>query len=161
MLSRDVVAGLRTEAYKQGAEDARRLCAEQVERAVAECESVGYGGFHGGDPREFSPDLECCTAAEIAAHAAACEAVERGEDSCVPAQVIHGADAAEAVASGDFETATFADGKAVTAHRYSFGIGTYTMRDEGAMTALQGVADAIRALDVLRREPKEKGDRDA
>jgi hypothetical protein len=40
-----------------------------------------YGHFHGGDPRSFFPDAECCTPDEMAAHQAACEAAERGEPS--------------------------------------------------------------------------------
>lgn len=37
-----------------------------------------YGGFYGGDPRKFHPDHECCTADEIAAHAAACREWDQG-----------------------------------------------------------------------------------
>jgi sarcosine oxidase delta subunit len=33
-----------------------------------------YGFFNGGDPRDFCPDHECCTAEEIASHKEACEA---------------------------------------------------------------------------------------
>ena len=35
-------------------------------------ESV-YGGFHGGDPRDFHPDSECCSQTELSAHKLACE----------------------------------------------------------------------------------------
>jgi hypothetical protein len=42
-----------------------------------------YGFFHGGDPRKFYPDEECCTERELADHKAACalwnEAEARGE----------------------------------------------------------------------------------
>ena len=38
-----------------------------------------YGPFHGGDPRDFFPDEECCTAEEIERHRLACEAWEKGE----------------------------------------------------------------------------------
>lgn len=42
-----------------------------------------YGGFHGGDPRQFHPDAEECTDSEIESHRAACElwdlAEARGE----------------------------------------------------------------------------------
>ena len=38
-----------------------------------------YGSYHGGDPREFMPDVECNTPEEIAAHKAACESWDRGE----------------------------------------------------------------------------------
>jgi len=39
----------------------------------------GYGYFPGGDPRDFFPDAECCSAEELAAHRAACDAWNRGE----------------------------------------------------------------------------------
>jgi hypothetical protein len=38
-----------------------------------------YGFYHGQDPRTFSPDMECCTAAEIEGHKAACAAADRGD----------------------------------------------------------------------------------
>jgi hypothetical protein len=38
-----------------------------------------YGHFHGGDPRAFRPDRECCTPEEIAVWEAACAAWNRGE----------------------------------------------------------------------------------
>lgn len=41
--------------------------------------NTSYGGYYGGDPRKFHPDEEMCTAAEIAAHRAACAAWDRGE----------------------------------------------------------------------------------
>jgi hypothetical protein len=31
-----------------------------------------YGHFHGGDPRNFHPDYECCSEEEIANHRKAC-----------------------------------------------------------------------------------------
>ena len=34
---------------------------------------VIYGFYHGGDPRKFSPDYECCSEKEIADHKAACK----------------------------------------------------------------------------------------
>lgn len=37
-----------------------------------------YGGFHGGDPRKFTPDSECCSAEEIAAWEACCDAWNKG-----------------------------------------------------------------------------------
>ena len=46
-------------------------------------EEMMYGCFHGGDPRDFHPDYESCTDAEIENHKAACklwdEADARGE----------------------------------------------------------------------------------
>ncbi len=38
-----------------------------------------YGFFHLDDPRDFFPDDECCTPAEIAAWKTACEKAARGE----------------------------------------------------------------------------------
>lgn len=43
-----------------------------------------YGFFPGGDPREFSPDHEVCTEAEIALHKEHCAAWDRGERTDVP-----------------------------------------------------------------------------
>lgn len=40
-----------------------------------------YGMFIGGDPRDFSPDPECSTEEERAAHKRDCEAWNRGERS--------------------------------------------------------------------------------
>ena len=44
---------------------------------------VVYGFFHGGDPRDFSPDAESCSEDEISRHRQACqlwdEAESRGE----------------------------------------------------------------------------------
>lgn len=46
------------------------------------CETT-YGCFHGGDPRMFSPDVECCSKKELSNHERACEcwneAESRGE----------------------------------------------------------------------------------
>lgn len=50
----------------------------------------GYGFFPGGDPRRFSPDLECCTEEEIASHKAACERWEAGDATALPGSCIHG-----------------------------------------------------------------------
>jgi hypothetical protein len=38
-----------------------------------------YGFYHGQDPRTFSPDGECCSPPEMAAHKAACAAADRNE----------------------------------------------------------------------------------
>lgn len=39
----------------------------------------GYGGFYGGDPRRFFPDVECCSEEEIANYKAACAAFDDAE----------------------------------------------------------------------------------
>lgn len=51
-------------------------------RTVIEAESqdIGYGFYHPENPYDFHPDAESCSEDEIAAHAAACEAFDRGED---------------------------------------------------------------------------------
>lgn len=38
-----------------------------------------YGGFTGGDPRNFFPDMEMCSEEEIANHKKACEAWDKGK----------------------------------------------------------------------------------
>lgn len=53
-------------------------------RAIADsirCEAdvPHYGYFLGGDPREFTPDVEVCSVEELERHKADCEAWERGE----------------------------------------------------------------------------------
>ncbi len=44
-----------------------------------EFDEVVYGFFHLDDPRDFFPDEECCTPAEITAHKTACEKAALGE----------------------------------------------------------------------------------
>lgn len=36
-------------------------------------QETGYGAFKGGDPNNFFPDPECCTAAQLKAHRRDCE----------------------------------------------------------------------------------------
>lgn len=36
-----------------------------------------YGFFHGGDPRYFHPDYECCSPSEIESHKRACAEADR------------------------------------------------------------------------------------
>lgn len=54
-----------------------------------------YGGFYGGDPRNFHPDHEACSAKEIEAHRQACIAADRAykeyalrSGGCVPNQYV-------------------------------------------------------------------------
>lgn len=68
--------------------------AEEAERAVevmrsglekiAEHKDCGYGYYHGGDPRDFTPDSESCTPEELAAHKAACDAFDAAESAGTP-----------------------------------------------------------------------------
>lgn len=48
----------------------------ELAREFAHGES--YGHFGGGDPRDFTPDPDCSTEAERAAHKAACDTWNRG-----------------------------------------------------------------------------------
>jgi len=43
------------------------------ERGLASCGELGYGAFPGGDPRLFTPDLECSTPEEQARWKADCK----------------------------------------------------------------------------------------
>ena len=61
--------------------DELRRIADQIRSQAAQ---PGYGYFAGGDPRDFTPDPEMCSAAEMEAHKAACEAWERGEQAPLP-----------------------------------------------------------------------------
>lgn len=56
----------------------RALALALYNRAENEAECPTYGAFIGGDPRDFTPDPECSTAEERAAHKAACEAWAAG-----------------------------------------------------------------------------------
>lgn len=63
--------------------------------------SMHYGHFHGGDPRNFEPDVDACLPQEIESHRRACqlwdEAEARGEtptlEAC-PSGFIFGPDGA-------------------------------------------------------------------
>ena len=71
---------------------------------------VVYGFFHGGDPREFSPDPECSTEAERVLHKAHCEAWDRGEVTKV-------------AVSGYIS-------KSIHITRSTYGLGTYEIEDD-------------------------------
>lgn len=81
---------------------------------------VVYGFFHGGDPRDFRPDAECCSARELEAHAAACklwnESMARGIKPTP-----------EACQSG---WRTLEDGTLIHVLASPYGIGTYSYPDE-------------------------------
>lgn len=72
----------------------------------------GYGFFPGGDPRDFTPDPECCSKKEIEAWKEACASWDRGE---------------KVVCEGSHRWITDKDGNVIgTATVSSFGIGVYT-----------------------------------
>lgn len=95
-------------------------------------DSVTYGFFPGGDPRDFTPDPECCTEAELAAHKQACEEWERGDRK-------------------EYERhrheATEQDGKVMIAsYAGAFGLGTYSTRDDAADDVLEQLDAALASL---------------
>lgn len=77
---------------------------------------IGYGFFPGGDPRDFTPDSECCTAEEKAAWKEACEQWNRGE---------------KVVCEGSHRWLVDREGNVIgTATVSGFGIGIYTYDEE-------------------------------
>jgi len=94
----------------------------------------GYGYFCGGDPREFTPDPECSTDEERAAHKRDCEAWERGEQT-------H---------SVQFGTSAFTEGTTHGhVHHAGYGLGTYQFSDERIMAAYERAREALAAVDAL------------
>lgn len=124
--------------------DALRELAGRL-RNEAECQSVGYGNFPGGDPRDFSPDPECATDAEIERHRKDCEAWERGEQ-------IH-REISVSLAAGEplptnFTSALMGPGGG-HAHLENYGLGTYAVRDTELMKLAQDLDDFIDRLRQL------------
>lgn len=113
-------------------------------------EQLGYGAFHGGDPRDFTPDPECSTDAECRAHQAACEAWARGDEieirgGCEERDVEPGSEqavAADAIRNGA-ALAQVSPGHVRIAWQ-TFGIGTYVHRDP-TVARLDGQVRALRA----------------
>lgn len=103
--------------------DALRRIADDVRR---EGEVSHYGYFLGGDPREFTPDVEVCSVEEIERHKADCEAWERGE------RVDRG---------GPHEP--LPDGKAGWATVSHYGMGMQTLADEETVKLAQDLDDWI------------------
>ena len=90
-------------------------------------EDVNYGYPVVEDPRDFSPDPECCNPEEIAAHKAACEAWERGERP-----------------TREPTHETIADGETlIRLTRAPWGIGVSTLRDPQAVALLAQVRAAL------------------
>lgn len=46
-------------------------------------QGIGYGYFPGGDPRNFTPDEEVDSPAELENHRLACEAWDRGDEQVI------------------------------------------------------------------------------
>lgn len=99
----------------------------------AQNDGTTYGYYPGGDPRDFSPDPECCTEQELAAHKEACEAWERGE------RPVHEAHHHKLIKS---------DGESIVIASYAgaFGMGVYSIRDEDADDVLDQVEAALASL---------------
>lgn len=91
-----------------------------------------YGYYPGGDPRDFSPDPECCTEAELAAHKTACEAWERGER---PECEAH-----------HHKVVEYQGKPAVASYAGAFGMGVTSCRDEDAEDVLDQIEAALAAL---------------
>lgn len=107
-----------------------------------------YGYYHGGDPRDFTPDEEVCTPEEIASHRAACEAWDRGEtpDPGGPHQPLTEDDAlrielSHGVARNPIPALT---GHKTVAH---YGMGTTSSYDSEARALWEQVCAAITALE--------------
>lgn len=115
-------------------------------------ESVSYGAFPGGDPREFTPDEECSTEEEREAWKAACAAWDRGEQVDVPGgceyrEVEPGTERAVAnEAIRDGAAAATASPGLVRVARQTFGLGVYTYADPQVAEIRERVESAIRAL---------------
>lgn len=105
---------------------ARLLDMTEALKQIAQEKEVGYGYYHGGDPRNFIPDSESCTEKEIAAHKKVCEEWTLAEKEGKPSPEV-------APQSG-----WITPGIHVT--QSSFGIGGYTYPTEGAEIAIKTLA---------------------
>jgi hypothetical protein len=107
---------------------------ENEARAAIERETVVemYGHYLGGDPRHFTPDPECSTDQERAAHKAACELWDRGER-------------VEFEAHRHEVNPIDGGGIALVSHDGAFGLGT--LREP-----VEDMAEALRVFDAIRAE---------
>ena len=113
-------------AEKRKAEDAREVIGKML-RFIDERASVsGYGFYRPANPHDFSPDHDSCSADELAAHKAACEAYDRGEYT----------------APKGSEFLRDDDGKVTHILRAPWGIGSYSETDPDAVPLI----DAARAF---------------
>lgn len=100
-----------SERYTEALAELRELVREMHH----ESEQSSYGHFHGGDPRNFSPDPECSTDAEREAHRLACEQWNSGKREPLP---------------GPHEP--LSDGRIGWVTKAGFGLGVSTYIDEQA-----------------------------
>ena len=79
-------------------------------------QETGYGGFKGGDPREFWPDYECCSAEEVALWRACCDKWNEADAKGITL---------------DPENMQFCrDELGISGNGWKFGIGVYTVEFE-------------------------------
>lgn len=126
-----LVAHIGRESAELRAErDELRAIVEACEPYVGDGIDVGYGGFHGGDPRDFTPDPECSTEAEQANWRAACESFA-------------------GTAMPDTHTLVTDEGGLVMhVARNPFGLGTYVSRDDETVALHGRIVEAMRAADL-------------
>lgn len=90
---------------------------------------TSYGNFLGGDPREFSPDPECSTEAERAAHAEACRRWDEAGGALPPEPNYH---RPVEDSEGAAVTVLLPGGGGWTTHqRYGLGTQTWDCEEEG------------------------------
>lgn len=76
MMRRDELSDGEREVLREIEADARDIGEGEAEEEFGDpvpISEVIYGFYHGGDPRKFFPDHECCSEKEIADHKAACK----------------------------------------------------------------------------------------
>lgn len=117
--------------------DALRAIADRIREQNGE---VGYGYFLGGDPRDFTPDEESCSAEEIENHKRACQLMDEGKIQFV---------------DGRHHFPLIKDGE-VIGHvtQAAFGIGMYTVKDpeiDKLASSLDEWVDAVRKTEDSRR----------
>lgn len=93
-------------------------------------ETESYGAFPGGDPRGFTPDPDCSTEEERAAHARDCAAMEAGGQALMPP-----AHSWEHIPEMMTKDGTKVGGGFGHVARAVYGLGTYTMRDPDLVEA--------------------------
>lgn len=146
-------AGLRVVDAKALAEARAVLVALRDDFLPTDDEQIGYGAFHGGDPRDFTPDPECSTDEERAAHKAACDAWNRGEEieirgGCEYRKVEPGTALATAVEENrkGAAVASVIGPDLVRVQVQTFGLGTYVCRDPQVTEIVERINAAIGAL---------------
>lgn len=111
---------------------------EQLRSLVHEfADSASYGAFPGGDPRAFSPDPECSTEEERAAHKRDCDAMDAGGQALMPP-----AHSWERLPNG---------GVAHVA-RAGYGLGTYSLHDPVLSEAREALLAAAWKAKITRAQ---------